>query len=101
MLNPGRVPLPVGRAGVKPVGGRVGVLGRFDSCLFRFIPIKIKALGGKLGFIPSGTPSSAPAKTLDQKSIQIVLVAVFGMCDRRWKRLELVIEAIGRRSQST
>jgi hypothetical protein len=32
---PGRVPLPVGRAGFKPVGGRVGVFGRFDSCLFR------------------------------------------------------------------
>jgi hypothetical protein len=42
MLNPGRVPLPVGRAGFKPVGGRVGVLGRFDSCLFRHPFIKIK-----------------------------------------------------------
>ncbi len=31
----GRVPLPVGRAGFKPVGGRAGVFGRFDSCLFR------------------------------------------------------------------
>lgn len=35
MLDDGRVPLPVGRAGFKPVGGRFGVLGRFDSCLFR------------------------------------------------------------------
>lgn len=35
ILAPGRVPLPVGRAGFKPVGGRPGVLGRFDSCLFR------------------------------------------------------------------
>jgi hypothetical protein len=35
MLRSGRVPLPVGRAGFKPVGGRFGVLGRFDSCLFR------------------------------------------------------------------
>ena len=34
-INIGRVPLPVGRAGFKPVGGRAGVLGRFDSCLFR------------------------------------------------------------------
>ena len=36
ILPRGRVPLPVGRAGFKPVGGRVGVFGRFDSCLFRF-----------------------------------------------------------------
>ena len=35
----GRVPLPVGRAGFKPVGGRAGVFGRFDSCLFRPSPI--------------------------------------------------------------
>src|SRR5690242_712979 len=35
ILRPGRVPLPVGRAGFKPVGGRAGVFGRFDSCLFR------------------------------------------------------------------
>src|SRR5580700_2840604 len=34
----GRVPLPVGRAGFKPVGGRSRVLGRFDSCLFRQPP---------------------------------------------------------------
>jgi hypothetical protein len=38
MLERGRVPLPVGRAGFKPVGGRLGVFGRFDSCLFRFQP---------------------------------------------------------------
>jgi hypothetical protein len=37
ILALGRVPLPVGRAGFKPVGGRVGVLGRFDSCLFRHL----------------------------------------------------------------
>jgi len=35
ILRLGRVPLPVGRAGFKPVGGRAGVFGRFDSCLFR------------------------------------------------------------------
>ena len=35
ILLRGRVPLPVGRAGFKPVGGRAGVFGRFDSCLFR------------------------------------------------------------------
>src|SRR5581483_6141897 len=38
MLGRGRVPLPVGRAGFKPVGGRLGVPGRFDSCLFRRRP---------------------------------------------------------------
>jgi hypothetical protein len=38
ILRLGRVPLPVGRAGFKPVGGRSGVLGRFDSCLFRQFP---------------------------------------------------------------
>src|SRR5713101_4560969 len=37
-LRRGRVPLPVGRAGFKPVGGRAGVFGRFDSCLFRLKP---------------------------------------------------------------
>ena len=40
ILRLGRVPLPVGRAGFKPVGGRVGVLGRFDSCLFRSAPTR-------------------------------------------------------------
>jgi hypothetical protein len=39
ILRLGSVPLPVGRAGFKPVGGRVGVLGRFDSCLFRVFPV--------------------------------------------------------------
>ena len=33
--RPGRVSSPVGRAVFKTVGGREGVLGRFDSCLFR------------------------------------------------------------------
>jgi hypothetical protein len=45
---PGRVPLPVGRAGFKPVGGRVGVFGRFDSCLFRFaLILQVSASGAK------------------------------------------------------
>jgi hypothetical protein len=34
----------VGRAGFKPVGGRPGVLGRFDSCLFRQFPASKAAL---------------------------------------------------------
>jgi hypothetical protein len=48
MLVGGRVPLPVGRAGFKPVGGRSGVFGRFDSCLFRPFLISEHKLCGAL-----------------------------------------------------
>src|ERR1700688_866373 len=51
MLRGGRVPLPVGRAGFKPVGGRSGVLGRFDSCLFRHPPVSVGLRLSRLGLI--------------------------------------------------
>ena len=55
ILPRGRVPLPVGRAGFKPVGGRSGVLGRFDSCLFRQFFNKINATRtGKRSLVGGG-----------------------------------------------
>jgi hypothetical protein len=44
ILRPGRVSLPVGRAGFKPVGRRAGAFGRFDSFLFRLSNIYFSSL---------------------------------------------------------
>jgi hypothetical protein len=60
MLGGGRVPLPVGRAGFKPVGGRAGVFGRFDSCLFRSA---VYSGNGHAAWIQIAA-AAAPASTL-------------------------------------
>jgi hypothetical protein len=82
MLRGGRVPLPVGRAGFKPVGGRAGVFGRFDSCLFRPSLSEINYLECILSYTHDLTHTSRHVGGLGRVRRAIVRDASAGCDDR-------------------